>query len=118
MLSPADLALFDAASQSGLDLTGLDETAAQIAMLACQRAPVTLTGWAGSPVPLLAPEKPRGQLIAQVAGALESVTTGDLLRAVLRHFRADELVRLGPRARAWLRHRGRSRADCHASVAS
>jgi hypothetical protein len=58
MVRPADLAigapdegdahrraerLFDAAAQSGLDLTDLDETAAQIAALACRRAPYLAT---------------------------------------------------------------------------
>src|SRR5688572_29603935 len=120
MVTPADLArgapdeadalrraerLYDAAAQSGLDLTHLDESATRIAMLACQRAPYLATLLTRDPHrlgrvatdPYLRREKPRDQLIAEVANATATITTGAELRAVLRSVRGDELVRLGVR---------------------
>jgi [glutamine synthetase] adenylyltransferase / [glutamine synthetase]-adenylyl-L-tyrosine phosphorylase len=120
MVSPSDLAvgapdeadarrraerLFDAAAQSGLDLTHLDETAAQIATLACQRAPYLATLLTRDPLrlgrvakdPYVRREKPRYQLVTEVMNATHSVSTPDGLRAALRRVRGDELVRLGAR---------------------
>ncbi|HUS31624.1 MAG TPA: bifunctional [glutamate--ammonia ligase]-adenylyl-L-tyrosine phosphorylase/[glutamate--ammonia-ligase] adenylyltransferase [Kofleriaceae bacterium] len=120
MVRPADLAigapdegdagrraerLFDAASQSGLDLTDLDETAVQVATLACQRAPYLATLLTRDPHrlgrvaqdPYLRREKPLDQLMGQARAALSGVTTGAELRTALRRIRADELVRLGVR---------------------
>ena len=116
MIQPADLAagapdeadarrraerLFDAAAQTGLDLTDLDEPALRIARLACQRAPYLATLLARDPHrlmrvaydPYLTREKPRDVLRAELARHLE----GRPLRAALRRARADELVRLGVR---------------------
>ncbi|HEX5061894.1 MAG TPA: bifunctional [glutamate--ammonia ligase]-adenylyl-L-tyrosine phosphorylase/[glutamate--ammonia-ligase] adenylyltransferase [Kofleriaceae bacterium] len=97
--------LFDAAAQSGLDLTHLDETGTQIATLACQRAPYLATLLTRDPLrlgrvahdPYLRREKPRDQLVAEVTGATSAVTTAAGLRAALRRIRGDELVRLGVR---------------------
>jgi glutamate-ammonia-ligase adenylyltransferase len=97
--------LFDAAAQSGLDLTHLDATAVQVATLACQRAPYLARLLTRDPYrlgrvaadPYLRREKPRDQLIAEVTAATSAVTTGAELRAALRRVRADELVRLGVR---------------------
>jgi glutamate-ammonia-ligase adenylyltransferase len=120
MFRPADLALgapdegdarrraerlFDAAAQSGLDLTDLDETAAHIAALACRRAPYLATLLTRDPLrlqrvardPYLRREKPRSQLMAEVDSASGPATTGSELRAALRKIRGDELVRLGVR---------------------
>jgi glutamate-ammonia-ligase adenylyltransferase len=120
MVRPADLAvgapdeedagrraerLFDAASQSGLDLTDLDEAALRVATLACQRAPYLATLLTRDPHrlarvaqdPYLRREKPLDQLIGQARAALAGVTTAAELRTSLRRIRADELVRLGVR---------------------
>jgi [glutamine synthetase] adenylyltransferase / [glutamine synthetase]-adenylyl-L-tyrosine phosphorylase len=120
MVRPADLAagapdeadahrradrLFDAAAQSGLDLTHLDATAVQVATLACQRAPYLATLLTRDPHrlhrvaadPYLRREKPRDQLIAEVTQATGQSGSGAELRAALRRVRADELVRLGVR---------------------
>src|SRR6188472_1720498 len=120
MVRPADLAsgapdegdalrradrLFDAASQSGLDLTDLDEAALRVATLACQRAPYLATLLTRDPHrlgrvaqdPYLRREKPLDQLIGQARAALAGVTTAAELRTTLRRIRADELVRLGVR---------------------
>ncbi|HUJ57445.1 MAG TPA: bifunctional [glutamate--ammonia ligase]-adenylyl-L-tyrosine phosphorylase/[glutamate--ammonia-ligase] adenylyltransferase [Kofleriaceae bacterium] len=116
MTSPADLAagapdepdarrraerLYDAASQSGLDLTDLDGPARRIAMLCCQRAPYLATLLARDPArllrvaadPYLTREKPAPVVAARVAA---EVAHAPLHRA-LRRARADELVRLGVR---------------------
>ncbi|HEU4615682.1 MAG TPA: bifunctional [glutamate--ammonia ligase]-adenylyl-L-tyrosine phosphorylase/[glutamate--ammonia-ligase] adenylyltransferase [Kofleriaceae bacterium] len=97
--------LFDAAAQSGLDLTHLDETARQIAALACQRAPYLATLLTRDPHrlgrvardPYVRREKPRDQLIVQVDDATRGVTNATELRQALRRVRADEMVRLGVR---------------------
>src|SRR5262245_56061237 len=97
--------LFDAAAQSGLDLTHLDQTAVHIARLACQRAPYLAKLLTRDPHrlgrvardPYLRREKPRDQLSAQVAARAGRAQTGADLRAALRYVRADELVRLGVR---------------------
>ena len=97
--------LFDAAAQSGLDLTHLDEAAARVATLACQRAPYLATLLTRDPHrlgrvardPYLRREKPRPQLIGELAAATSAVISADELRRALRHLRADELVRLGVR---------------------
>jgi glutamate-ammonia-ligase adenylyltransferase len=97
--------LFDAAAQSGLDLTDLDETAAQIAALACRRAPYLATLLTRDPHrlervardPYLRREKPRSQLVAELAAIAGPATSGSELRAALRKIRGDELVRLGVR---------------------
>jgi glutamate-ammonia-ligase adenylyltransferase len=97
--------LFDAAAQSGLDLTYLDDTAAHVATLACQRAPYLATLLVRDPHrlgrvaadPYLRREKPRNQLIAEVRNAISGVATASELRSALRRVRADELVRLGVR---------------------
>ena len=120
MVRPADLAagapdaadaerraerLFDAAAQTGLDLTHLDATGAQIASLTCQRAPYLATLLTRDPGrlgrvaadPYLRREKPRGRLISEVTHATRGLASGAELRAALRRVRADELVRLGVR---------------------
>ncbi|HTL34811.1 MAG TPA: bifunctional [glutamate--ammonia ligase]-adenylyl-L-tyrosine phosphorylase/[glutamate--ammonia-ligase] adenylyltransferase [Kofleriaceae bacterium] len=120
MVRPADLAsgapdagdalrraerLFDAASQSGLDLTDLDDSAVRVATLACQRAPYLAVLLTRDPHrlgrvaqdPYLRREKPLDQLIGEVRAARAGVMTGAELRSVLRRIRADELVRLGVR---------------------
>ncbi len=120
MVRPADLArgapdeadalrraerLFDAAAQSSLDLTHLDENAVRVATLSCQRAPYLATLLSRDPQrlvrvardPYLRREKPRSQLIAEVAVVTSKVTTAEALRSALRRVRADELVRLGVR---------------------
>ncbi len=120
MIRPSDLAagapdeadalrraerLFDAAAQTGLDLTNLDDPAVQIATLACQRAPYLATLLTRDPHrlgriasdPYLRREKPRDQLASEVTHATSAALTGAELRAALRRVRADELVRLGVR---------------------
>src|SRR5258706_3645547 len=97
--------LFDAASQSSLDLADLDETAVHVATLACQRAPYLATLLTRDPHrlgrvardPYLRREKPLDQLIGEARTALSGVATPAALRTVLRRIRADELVRLGVR---------------------
>jgi glutamate-ammonia-ligase adenylyltransferase len=97
--------LFDAAAQTGLDLTDLGEIGAHVATLACQRAPYLATLLTRDPYrlgrvasdPYLRREKPRDQLIAEVTAATRQARTGAELRAALRRVRADELVRLGVR---------------------
>ncbi len=93
--------MFEAAAQSGLDLTTLDGSEHQIARLACQRAPYLATLLTRDPDRLgrvaydlyLHREKPREVLDAEVRSAL----AGRELRAGLRRIRGDELVRLGAR---------------------
>lgn len=120
MVSPADLAasapdeedarrradrLFDAAAQSSLDLTNLDETSAQVARLCVQRAPYLATLLTRDPHrlvrvgldPYLRREKPLDQLISEVGAAMGQVTNATELKAALRRLRGDELVRLGVR---------------------
>ncbi|NVB84768.1 MAG: bifunctional [glutamate--ammonia ligase]-adenylyl-L-tyrosine phosphorylase/[glutamate--ammonia-ligase] adenylyltransferase [Kofleriaceae bacterium] len=97
--------LFDAAAQTGLDLSDLDESAVEVARLCCQRAPYLATLLTRDPArlgrvasdPYLRREKPRDQLIGEVAAAVAGVADGAGLRAALRRVRADELVRLGAR---------------------
>jgi glutamate-ammonia-ligase adenylyltransferase len=97
--------LFDAAAQSGLDLTHLDDIAVQVAKLACQRAPYLATLLSRDPHrlgrvatdPYLRREKPWDQLVAEVTQATAEAATGAELRAALRRLRADELVRIGVR---------------------
>ena len=92
--------LFDAASQSGLDLTDLDGDALQVARLACQRAPYLATLLTRDPArlarvtadPYLRREKPYEHLAHELAATL----TSDL-GSSLRRVRGDELVRLGVR---------------------
>lgn len=120
ILRPADLAhgapdeldalhraerLFDAASQSGLDLARLDDTERHIATLACQSAPYLATLLARDPHrlgriaidPYLRREKPYDVFAAEMTARVAGVRTAAELRAALRHRRADELVRLGIR---------------------
>ncbi|MGE3547240.1 MAG: bifunctional [glutamate--ammonia ligase]-adenylyl-L-tyrosine phosphorylase/[glutamate--ammonia-ligase] adenylyltransferase, partial [Kofleriaceae bacterium] len=120
MLRPSDLArgapdegdasrraerLFDAASQCGLDLAGLDDAGVRIATLSCQAAPYLASLLTRDPHrlvrvardPYLRREKPREVLVAEIEAAIRSVTTTNQLRAALRRMRADELVRLGVR---------------------
>src|SRR3954453_1760293 len=76
--------LFDAAAQSGLDLSDLDEPAVEVARLSCQRAPYLATLLTRDPHRLarvasdayLRREKPRDQLIGEVAAAVAGVTDG------------------------------------------
>jgi glutamate-ammonia-ligase adenylyltransferase len=97
--------LFEAAGQSGLDLTGLDAAGQRVATLACQAAPYLATLITRDPHrlvrvatdPYLRREKPRDVLVAEVAHAIDGVTRSEDLRRVLRRLRADELVRLGVR---------------------
>jgi len=97
--------LFDAAAQSGLDITGLDDTAHRIATLACQSAPYLATLLTRDPRrlvrvaadPYLRREKPREVLAAEVGAWVASAHTVPELHAALRRVRADELVRLGVR---------------------
>src|SRR5438477_11425994 len=116
MIRPADLAagapdepdarrraerLFDAAAQTGLDLSDLDQTALRIAQLACQRAPYLATLLTRDPRrlfrvandPYLTREKPRDVLVEEVTRQRHARS----LHAALRRVRADELVRLGVR---------------------
>ncbi|HET7505607.1 MAG TPA: bifunctional [glutamate--ammonia ligase]-adenylyl-L-tyrosine phosphorylase/[glutamate--ammonia-ligase] adenylyltransferase [Kofleriaceae bacterium] len=120
MIRPADLAreapdaadalrraerLFDAASQSGLNITGLGDAAARIATLCCQSAPYLATLLTRDPHrlarvaqdPYLRREKPREVLAAEVAAGAASARNLPELQAALRKARADELVRLGVR---------------------
>jgi len=120
VLRPADLArnapdaadarrradrLFDVASQTGLDLTTLDEAGTRIATLACQSAPYLASLIARDPHrlirvaadPYLRREKPREVLLAEIHGQAMHVRTSAELQRVLRRVRADELVRLGAR---------------------
>ena len=97
--------LFEAASQSGLDLAGLGDTAQRIATLACQAAPYLATLLTRDPHrlvrvatdPYLHREKPREVLVAEVAARAAAATSQVELRAALRIVRADEMVRLGVR---------------------
>jgi len=97
--------LFDAAAQSGLDLTGLDEAGVRVATLACQAAPYLATLLTRDPDrllrvaadPYLRREKPREILAAELAARTASARTTAEHRAALRRVRADELVRLGVR---------------------
>jgi glutamate-ammonia-ligase adenylyltransferase len=97
--------LFDAATQSGLDITGLDAAAQRIATLACQSAPYLATLLTRDPHrltrvaadPYLRREKPREVLAAEVAARVARARSQAQLQAALRRVRADELVRLGVR---------------------
>jgi glutamate-ammonia-ligase adenylyltransferase len=97
--------LFDAAAQSGLDITSLDTAAHRIATLACQSAPYLATLLTRDPQrlvrvasdPYLRREKPREVLAAEVAVRAARARTQPQLQAALRRVRADELVRLGVR---------------------
>ena len=120
MLRPVDLAhgaadeadalrraerLFEAAEQSGLDVTGLSDLERLVATVACHGAPYLATLLTRDPGrwvrvaqdPYLDREKPHGVLLEQLARAAALVTSGAELRAALRSVRADELVRLGVR---------------------
>ncbi len=120
MIRPADLArgaadeadalrratrLFDAAAQTGLDISALDLAAQRIATLACQSAPYLATLLTRDPCrlvrvaadPYLRREKPREILVAEVRSRAAPATTLGELQAALRNLRADELVRLGVR---------------------
>src|SRR4051812_37685736 len=82
--------LFDAAAQSGLDLTHLADPARQIAMLACQRAPYLANLLSRDPArlsrvaqdPYLTREKPREVIDAELAAAIAGPRRD--LRAALR----------------------------------
>ncbi|HSN28258.1 MAG TPA: bifunctional [glutamate--ammonia ligase]-adenylyl-L-tyrosine phosphorylase/[glutamate--ammonia-ligase] adenylyltransferase [Kofleriaceae bacterium] len=95
--------LFDAAAQSGIDLTDLAGDALHVATLACQRAPYLATLLARDPHrlarvaadPYLRREKPYDRVVADLADLLGA--PGADLKAVLRRVRGDELVRLGVR---------------------
>ena len=92
--------LYDAASQTGLDLGDLDGDALQIARLACHRAPYLATLLARDPHrlgrvaadPYLRREKPYERLAHEL-----SDTRAPDLKSALRRVRGDELVRLGVR---------------------
>ena len=81
--------LFDCAAQSGLDLTDLDDSALRVATLACQRAPYLATLLARDPRrllrvaadPYLRREKPRSQLMAELAATTASARDTRALRA-------------------------------------
>jgi [glutamine synthetase] adenylyltransferase / [glutamine synthetase]-adenylyl-L-tyrosine phosphorylase len=96
---------FEAAAQSGLDITGLDDAAQRIATLACQRAPYLAALLTRDPHRLgrvasdryLRREKPREVLAAEVAAGTAAAGSLAELQAGLRSVRADELVRLGVR---------------------
>jgi [glutamine synthetase] adenylyltransferase / [glutamine synthetase]-adenylyl-L-tyrosine phosphorylase len=97
--------LFEVAAQSGLDYTQLDEAAARIATLCCQRAPYLANLLARDPHrlvrvsqdPYLRREKPLDRVDAEVRAATADAKSPTDLRAALRRVRADELVRLGVR---------------------
>jgi [glutamine synthetase] adenylyltransferase / [glutamine synthetase]-adenylyl-L-tyrosine phosphorylase len=97
--------LLEAAQQSGLDLTGLDDGGVQVATLACHAAPYLATLLTRDPHrlirvaadPYLRREKPREILAAELAARTAGARTAAELRAALRRVRADELVRLGVR---------------------
>lgn len=97
--------LFDAAAQTGLDLTWLGDPARTVATLACQAAPYLATLLTRDPGrlirvaqdPYLHREKPRDALVAEVAAAVATTRDRGDLKAALRRIRADELVRLGVR---------------------
>jgi [glutamine synthetase] adenylyltransferase / [glutamine synthetase]-adenylyl-L-tyrosine phosphorylase len=97
--------LFEAAAQSGLDLTSLDPLSVQVARIACQAAPYLATLITRDPTrlvrvaadPYLTAEKPRHVLVGELASHMRGVTSVDELRRSLRRLRADELVRLGVR---------------------
>jgi glutamate-ammonia-ligase adenylyltransferase len=97
--------LFDAAAQSGLDISGLGDAAQRIATLACQSAPYLATLLTRDPHrlvrvaedPYLRREKPREVLVAEVTARAAPAGSLGALQAALRNVRADELVRLGVR---------------------
>jgi glutamate-ammonia-ligase adenylyltransferase len=97
--------LFDAATQTGLDLARLDDAAQRIATLACQSAPYLATLLTRDPHrlvrvatdPYLRREKPREVVAAEVTARAAPATSHAALRTALRSVRADELVRLGVR---------------------
>jgi glutamate-ammonia-ligase adenylyltransferase len=97
--------LFDAAAQSGLDISGLDDAAQRIATLCCQSAPYLATLLTRDPHrlvrvardPYLRREKPREVLVAEVSAQAAPARSIADLQAALRKVRADELVRLGVR---------------------
>ncbi|MGN6106889.1 MAG: bifunctional [glutamate--ammonia ligase]-adenylyl-L-tyrosine phosphorylase/[glutamate--ammonia-ligase] adenylyltransferase [Kofleriaceae bacterium] len=97
--------LFDAAAQSSLDLTRLDDAGLRVATLACQSAPYLATLLTRDPHrlvrvaadPYLRREKPREVLASEVATRAAAARTAPELKAALRGVRADELVRLGVR---------------------
>jgi glutamate-ammonia-ligase adenylyltransferase len=97
--------LFDAAAQTGLDLTHLDDTATHVAALACGFAPYLANLLTRDPSrlgrvaadPYLRREKPREIVVAEITTATAAAASGAELRAALRRKRADELVRLGVR---------------------
>src|SRR5262245_49446892 len=74
--------IFDAAAQSGLDLTHLDDAAVRIATLACQRAPYLANLLTRDPRrlsrvasdPYLRREKPRAQLVTELTIQMAGVT--------------------------------------------
>src|SRR5574337_1170652 len=95
--------LFDAAAQSGLDLTDLDEPALRIATLACQRAPYLATLLARDPHrlsrvaydPYLTREKPREVLAAEVGRELSRLADG-CFDAAIAACDAELRARYGP----------------------
>jgi len=97
--------LFESASQTGLDLDGLDEAGVRIATLACRCAPYLATLLTRDPRrlvrvaadPYLKREKPREILAAELARQIDAARSPVELRSALRRVRADELVRLGIR---------------------
>ncbi len=120
VIRPADLAVgapdeadalrraerwFDAAAQSGLDITDLGAAAQRVATLSCQSAPYLATLLTRDPHrlvrvahdPYLRREKPREVLAAEVWARAAPAQTPAELQAALRDVRADELVRLGVR---------------------
>jgi glutamate-ammonia-ligase adenylyltransferase len=120
VLSPADIArgapdegdafrraerLLDAAAQTAVNLTGLDDAGVRIATLVCRSAPYLATLLTRDPRrlvrvaadPYLHREKPREILATEVMAHAGGAHSAAELRAALRRVRADELVRLGVR---------------------
>ncbi len=77
----------------------------QLLTAACARAPYLVTLLARDPArlgrvaadPYLYREKPRSVFAAELAERIAGVSDGDELDAALRHYRGDEMVRLGAR---------------------
>ncbi len=101
----------DAAAAHEVDLTPLDADGVAVLALACQRAPYLATLLIRDPArllrvaadPYLRREKPAEAQARELADRLAGLPPPDAegdpapLHAALRHYRADELVRLGAR---------------------
>src|SRR5687768_9702013 len=90
---------------AGLDVKGLSDTAQQVVRLACAQAPYVAMLAARDlrrlervlADPFLRREKPRARMARELGAALAGVSDEPQLLARLRHWGAQEMIRLGAR---------------------